>query len=244
MAAIGMPPHILALFAARKPLDPFPAFKSKHPRRYIGLSDYVKKFEVTPPPAPIPFESPRQRKQRIKRTKLLQHLQQQQQLVELYKPLQDKNIQGDPFCTLFIGKLSYDTTEKKLKREFEVYGQIKRIKIITNKEGKSRGYAFIEYFNDKDMKEAYKKGDGTKIDNKRILVDVERARTVPGWLPRRLGGGRGPPRGAGKNQPDLSTLVAQINNPNNNNNNNIRRRRSRSRSREKRRDDRDRDRRR
>jgi len=34
---------------------------------------------------------------------------------------------------------------------------------------------------------AYKHADGKKIDGRRILVDVERARTVNGWLPRRLG---------------------------------------------------------
>lgn len=35
---------------------------------------------------------------------------------------------------------------------------------------------------------AYKHADGKKIDGRRVLVDVERARTVKGWLPRRLGG--------------------------------------------------------
>ncbi len=34
---------------------------------------------------------------------------------------------------------------------------------------------------------AYKKADGMKIDGRRVLVDVERSRTVKGWLPRRLG---------------------------------------------------------
>lgn len=37
------------------------------------------------------------------------------------------------------------------------------------------------------MTAAYKHADGKKIDNRRVLVDVERARTVKGWLPRRLG---------------------------------------------------------
>eukprot|EP00121_Abeoforma_whisleri_P011464 Awhi_evm1s10575 len=41
---------------------------------------------------------------------------------------------------------------------------------------------------------AYKRGDGMKIDGKRVLVDVERGRTVEGFLPRRLGGGIGETR--------------------------------------------------
>lgn len=35
---------------------------------------------------------------------------------------------------------------------------------------------------------AYKHIDGKRIDNKRIVVDVERGRTVKSWRPRRLGG--------------------------------------------------------
>ena len=48
---------------------------------------------------------------------------------------------------------------------------------------------------------AYKSADGKKIDGRRVLVDVERGRTVKGWRPRRLGGGLGSTREA---QPDES----------------------------------------
>ncbi|CAK5086071.1 unnamed protein product [Meloidogyne enterolobii] len=41
---------------------------------------------------------------------------------------------------------------------------------------------------------AYKKADGTKIDGRRVVVDYERGRTKKGWLPRRLGGGKGETR--------------------------------------------------
>lgn len=47
--------------------------------------------------------------------------------------------------------------------------------------GKSRGYGFIEYEDKKDMKEAYKAADGRKIEGRRVLVDVERGRTVESW---------------------------------------------------------------
>jgi U1 small nuclear ribonucleoprotein 70kDa len=47
--------------------------------------------------------------------------------------------------------------------------------------GKARGYAFIEYQDKKDMKEAYKTADGRKIEGRRVLVDVERGRTVESW---------------------------------------------------------------
>lgn len=47
--------------------------------------------------------------------------------------------------------------------------------------GKPRGYAFIEYEHKEDMKNAYKMADGRKVEGRRVLVDVERGRTVPGW---------------------------------------------------------------
>lgn len=62
------------------------------------------------------------------------------------------------------------------------------------KTGKSRGYAFVEFEKDKDLKVAYNEADGLKIQGRRIVVDVERGRTVKGWLPRRLGGGLGKTR--------------------------------------------------
>ncbi|XP_029282275.1 U1 small nuclear ribonucleoprotein 70 kDa [Cottoperca gobio] len=73
-----------------------------------------------------------------------------------------------------------------------------QIYIVYNKRtGKPRGYAFIEYEHERDMHSAYKHADGKKIDGRRVLVDVERGRTVKGWHPRRLGGGLGGTRRGG-----------------------------------------------
>lgn len=47
---------------------------------------------------------------------------------------------------------------------------------------------------------AYKQADGKKIDERRIIVDCERGRTVKGWKPRRFGGGKGESRRT-KSQP-------------------------------------------
>jgi len=109
-----------------------------------------------------------------------------------WNPTKDANIESNKWKTLFVGKISYKTNEKKLKREFEVYGPVKRVKLITNeKEGKAKGYAFIEFEHDKDFKTAYKQADGKKVDGKRLLVDIERGRTIEGWKPKRFGGGKG-----------------------------------------------------
>ena len=42
-------------------------------------------------------------------------------------------LQGDPFKTLFVGRISFDATEKKLRREFEEYGPVKSIRLVHEK---------------------------------------------------------------------------------------------------------------
>ncbi|KAG8940230.1 hypothetical protein FRC04_005475 [Tulasnella sp. 424] len=108
-----------------------------------------------------------------------------------YKPQDDLEAVGDPYKTLFISKLSKRATEADLRREFEQYGTIEMVRIVKDKKGRSRGYAFVVYDREKDMKSAYKDADGLHILGKRVVVDVERGRTVRGWKPRRLGGGLG-----------------------------------------------------
>jgi U1 small nuclear ribonucleoprotein len=66
---------------------------------------------------------------------------------------------------------------------------------VTSK--KPRGYGFVEFVREKDLKTAFKEADGMKVDGRRIVVDVERGRTVKGWKPRRLGGGLGKTRVGG-----------------------------------------------
>lgn len=49
------------------------------------------------------------------------------------RPHQSLPVQGDPFKTLFVSRLSYDVTERKLAREFEEFGPIKNIRLVHEK---------------------------------------------------------------------------------------------------------------
>jgi len=112
----------------------------------------------------------------------------------------------DAYKTLFVGRINFDTSESKLRREFESYGAVKKIVMVFNKKtGKPRGYAFVEYEHERDMHSAYKHADGKKIDGRRVVVDIERGRTVQGWLPRRLGGGLGKTRLGG---PEVNVKIS------------------------------------
>lgn len=47
-----------------------------------------------------------------------------------WNPFEDSNATSDPYKTLFVGRLNYTTNEKRLRKEFEEYGQIKSIRIV------------------------------------------------------------------------------------------------------------------
>ncbi|KAG0648830.1 U1 small nuclear ribonucleoprotein 70 kDa [Hyphodiscus hymeniophilus] len=122
------------------------------------------------------------------------------ELCPIDKPQEDPNIRGDAFKTLIVARLSYEATEQDLESEFGRFGPIERIRIVTDthqdekpnkKKKKHRGYAFVVYEREKDMRAALENCDGLRIKDRRIKLDVERGRTVKGWKPRRFGGGIG-----------------------------------------------------
>ncbi|CAG9831484.1 unnamed protein product [Diabrotica balteata] len=202
-----LPPNLLALFAPRDPIPYLPPVTKlpheKKNRGYLGVGQFLDEFEDpkdTPPPTRV--ETREERLERRRRERAEQVAYKLEQEIAMWNPTSAPNNTTDPFKTLFIARINYDTSESKLRREFEVYGPIKKIVLIHNSiNGKPRGYAFIEYEHERDMHSAYKHADGKKIDGRRVLVDVERARTVKGWLPRRLGGGLGGTRRGG---PDVN----------------------------------------
>ncbi|CRH00687.1 U1 small nuclear ribonucleoprotein, putative [Plasmodium relictum] len=196
MSAIGMPPHILILFQARPLLNYYKPIKKKKPKEYSGLADFLNYFEEGEPPPKIKLENTKERKERKKKEKIMYNELMLKEKRRNYDPFKNEDLTNDPKKTLFIGRLSYEVNEKRLKKEFEIYGKIRKVKIIYDKDNKPRGYAFVEFEHTKSLNQAYNLADGKKIDNRRILVDIERGRTIKNWLPRRLGGGKGPARGS------------------------------------------------
>ena len=120
----------------------------------------------------------------------------------------------NPYNTLYVGRLPYTLTEKKLIRSFDNFGSVNDVRLITKQQQEqeqreqeqsssqakppSLGYAFIEFTSEEGMKAAYANADGMDLEGRYIVVDVMRLGTVKGWLPRRLGGGIGCSRADGK----------------------------------------------
>ncbi|KAL2164183.1 hypothetical protein VTH06DRAFT_3397 [Thermothelomyces fergusii] len=200
-----LPPNLLALFAPRPPLRWVPP--CDHPpeeRRTASISgvaqylpamaEYEREYEYHPTES---WLERRDRKQREKKEKLEKLLTEGP---KNYNPHADPNIRGDAFKTLIVARLDYNADEKDLEREFGRFGPIERIRIIRDthahekpnkKQKPHRGYGFVVFEREKDMRAALEGCDGIRIKDRRIKVDVERGRTVKGWKPRRLGGGLG-----------------------------------------------------
>ncbi|KAF7828840.1 U1 small nuclear ribonucleoprotein 70 kDa [Senna tora] len=226
----GLTANLLKLFEPRPPLEYKPPPEKRKCPPLTGMAQFVNKFAEPGDPEYAPpiqeAETPAERRARIHKLRLEKGAAKAAEELEKYDPHNDPNVSGDPYKTLFVARLSYETTESRIKREFESYGPIKRVRLVTDKNtNKPKGYAFIEYLHTRDMKglfrqidfsviilfaafeahpspvnhaAAYKQADGRKIEGRRVLVDVERGRTVPNWRPRRLGGGLGTTRVGGE----------------------------------------------
>lgn len=87
---------------------------------------------------------------------------------------------------LFIGGLSYDTTEQSLEESFSKYGSIAKVDVIRDREtDRSRGFGFVTFENPEDAKDAMAAMNGKSVDGRMIRVDEA------GKSGRRSGGFRG-----------------------------------------------------
>lgn len=92
---------------------------------------------------------------------------------------------------LFVGGLSWNTTEEGLFDAFSSFGSVSETKVITDREtGRSRGFGFVTFDDDADADTAMKAMDGSMLDSRTIRVNEAQAREERG--PRGGGPGGGP----------------------------------------------------
>ena len=100
---------------------------------------------------------------------------------------------------LFVGGLSWDTTDEGLREAFTPYGEITESKIITDRDtGRSRGFGFVTFSEDENAKSAISKMDGSSLDGKILKVNEAQERSPRGGG--YSGGGFGGARGGGRNR--------------------------------------------
>ncbi len=72
---------------------------------------------------------------------------------------------------LYVGGLSYSTTEDSLHDLVAQFGQVDSVKIITDRDtGRSKGFAFVEMSTDGAAQDALQNLDGKEFDGRRISV--------------------------------------------------------------------------
>jgi cold-inducible RNA-binding protein len=77
---------------------------------------------------------------------------------------------------IYVGNLSYQTTEGDLSNLFEQVGQVDSVNVITDRDtGRSKGFAFVEMSND-DADKAIVQFNGTEIDGRALTVNEARPR--------------------------------------------------------------------
>jgi RNA recognition motif-containing protein len=90
---------------------------------------------------------------------------------------------------IYVGNLSFKTSEASLRDLFSQYGEVGDVSLITDREtGRPRGFGFVEMRNDQAARDAIRALDGNEFEGRALKVNEARPRTdrpAPG------GGGRG-----------------------------------------------------
>lgn len=88
---------------------------------------------------------------------------------------------------LYVGNLSYTTTEEGLKTLFEQAGTVVSVALIKDRDtGRSKGFAFVEMSSQAEAEEAIKLFNGRGYDGRDLKVNIARPREE---RPQRYGGG-------------------------------------------------------
>jgi cold-inducible RNA-binding protein len=97
---------------------------------------------------------------------------------------------------LFVGNLSFKTTQDELLAAFSQFGNVERVNIVTDREtGQPRGFAFVEMTERRDAETAISQLNGADLNGR--TMNVNEARPKPEGGGGRPGGGFGGNRGGG-----------------------------------------------
>ena len=85
---------------------------------------------------------------------------------------------------IYVGNISFQTTEQDIDAAFSAYGQVDRVQIVKDRDtGQSRGFAFVEMSNNADADKAMAALNGAELGGRTLTVNEARPREA------RTGGG-------------------------------------------------------
>ncbi|CAL9228585.1 unnamed protein product [Arabidopsis halleri] len=98
----------------------------------------------------------------------------------------------------FVGGLAWATQDQDLERTFSQFGDVLDSKIINDREtGRSRGFGFVTFKDEKAMRDAIEEMNGKELDGRTITVNEAQSRGSGGGGGGRGGGGGGYRSGGG-----------------------------------------------
>ncbi|KAF2480498.1 hypothetical protein BDY17DRAFT_326398 [Neohortaea acidophila] len=119
----------------------------------------------------------------------------------------------DATNNLFIGNLSWNIDEEWLYREFETFGDLKNVRIITDRDsGRSKGYGYVEFNSTEKALEALEAMQGTLLDGRNLRVDfsVPRPARDENATPQQRGADRAQKYGDTPKEPSATLFVGNV----------------------------------
>ena len=99
---------------------------------------------------------------------------------------------------LFVGNLSYNTTENDLQEAFAAHGTVVEANLMMDRmSGRSRGFAFVTMSTPEEAQKAIAALNGQPLDNRALTVNIARPKEDRPRGDRPGGGDRGPRRDFG-----------------------------------------------
>ena len=81
---------------------------------------------------------------------------------------------------LFVGSLSWDTTDQSMGDFFAQFGTVVSANIVTDRDtGRSRGFGFVEMSTEEEARKAIQEGNNKELDNRTIAVSEAKPKEQP-----------------------------------------------------------------
>ena len=78
---------------------------------------------------------------------------------------------------LYVGNLSYDTTEDEIRSLFAQAGTVSEVALIKDRDtGRSKGFAFVTMGSEEEAKQAIEQFNGKNLGNRALTVNIARPR--------------------------------------------------------------------
>ena len=114
-------------------------------------------------------------------------------------------------ANLFVGNLSWNIDEEWLTREFEEFGELQGVRIITDRDsGRSKGFGYVEFTNAENGAKALEARNGYELDGRGLRVDFSSPRDSNAQTPQQRQNDRAAKFGDVKNPPAQTLFVGNI----------------------------------